>query len=163
MYARGMYKLVKWVDQHYDRPEIYITENGHSSKDTLYDIERVNYFAGELSALLDAIEEGVKVRAYIAWSLTDSFEWFVGFTEKFGLHHVDFTDPQRKRTPKLSAKVYSRICKLNRININIEDLKKEFAHHAKSSASNSFGHRVRMALAGVVLLGLLGHCLVGRM
>lgn len=34
---------------------------------------------------------------------------FFFLSEKFGLYHVDFTDPKRKRTPKASAKAYAHI------------------------------------------------------
>jgi beta-glucosidase/6-phospho-beta-glucosidase/beta-galactosidase len=34
---------------------------------------------------------------------------------KFGLFHVDFNDPERKRTSKKSAEVYSQIIKSNKI------------------------------------------------
>ena len=37
------------------------------------------------------------------------------FSEKFGLFHVDFNDPERKRTAKKSAEVYSQIIKSNKI------------------------------------------------
>jgi beta-glucosidase/6-phospho-beta-glucosidase/beta-galactosidase len=37
------------------------------------------------------------------------------FSGKFGLFHVDFNDPDRKRTAKKSAEVYSQIIKSNRI------------------------------------------------
>jgi lactase-phlorizin hydrolase len=37
------------------------------------------------------------------------------FSEKFGLFHVDFNDPDRKRTPKESAKVYTEIIKSKKI------------------------------------------------
>jgi len=39
----------------------------------------------------------------------------VFFSEKFGLFHVDFNDPDRKRTAKKSAEVYSQIIKSNKI------------------------------------------------
>jgi len=48
----------------------------------------------------------VNVKGYTVWALVDTFEWVRGFYERFGLHYVDFSDPERARTPKLSASFY---------------------------------------------------------
>lgn len=100
-------------------------------------MERTQYHMDNLNGVLDAIEEGVNVRGYTAWSLMDSFEWPSGYTANFGLYQVDFNSTARTRTAKLSAKVYGRICKLNRINFDYSDLREEFARKegTKSAAA----------------------------
>ena len=57
--------------------------------------------------------DGCDVRGYIAWSLLDNFEWLQGYSERFGLHYVNFSDPARPRTPKASAKYYTSIIENN--------------------------------------------------
>ena len=58
-------------------------------------------------------KDGVKVRGYFAWSLMDNFEWARGYSEKFGLHQVNFSDPARPRVPKKSAIWYRDLIKVN--------------------------------------------------
>jgi beta-glucosidase len=54
-----------------------------------------------------AIEAGVDVRGYFAWSLLDNFEWAWGYDKRFGIVHVDY-DTQ-VRTIKDSGHVFARI------------------------------------------------------
>lgn len=49
----------------------------------------------------------------MATSLMDSFEWLHGYQVGFGLHHVDFNNPSRPRTPKYSAHYYYQVMKNN--------------------------------------------------
>ena len=58
--------------------------------------------------------DGVNVKGYAAWSLMDNFEWAVGYTERFGLHWVNFTDPERPRLKKNSATYYKSLVEANR-------------------------------------------------
>lgn len=62
-----------------------------------------------------AITDGCKVKGYTIWSLLDNFEWNLGYSQKFGLHKVDFSDPKRPRTPKLSADWFRKLISGNRI------------------------------------------------
>lgn len=45
----------------------------------------------------------------MAWALMDNMEWTSGYSLKFGLYYVNFNDPERPRTAKHSASVYSKI------------------------------------------------------
>lgn len=53
--------------------------------------------------------DGVNVKGYTAWSLLDNFEWSRGYSEYFGLHSVNMSDPARQRTPKRSASFYREL------------------------------------------------------
>jgi beta-glucosidase len=97
--------------------EIYITENGCSSSDVpaqdgiVYDTDRVMYLRNYLTHLQRATSEGVPVAGYFLWSLLDNFEWADGYTNRFGLHYVDYAT--QKRTPKLSARYYHEVIARN--------------------------------------------------
>lgn len=113
-----MNKLLHWIRKEYNNPPVIVTENGFSDFGGTHDVGRVNYFNHYLEAILDAIEDGCNVIGYVAWSLMDSYEWKDGFSVRFGLYHVDFNSPNKTRTPKLSAKVYSNIVKTHTVDWN---------------------------------------------
>ncbi|MBL7258198.1 GH1 family beta-glucosidase [Paractinoplanes lichenicola] len=81
-------------------PPIYITENGCSTTEGTDDPFRRDYLDTHLRALHDAITAGVDVRGYFVWSLLDNFEWAEGYSQRFGLVHVDFNT--LSRTPRSS-------------------------------------------------------------
>ena len=115
----GCNKLLHWIKERYDNPEIYITENGCAYKETpqgqvLDDSRRVEYFKGYLSESSKAIARGVNMRGYFAWSLLDNFEWTRGYEQRFGLHSVDFKTG--KRTPKQSAYWFKDVIANNAVN-----------------------------------------------
>ena len=57
--------------------------------------------------MITAIERGVDVRGYYAWSFLDNFEWAEGYGKRFGLVFVDYAT--QRRIPKLSAHWYERL------------------------------------------------------
>lgn len=87
---------------------IYVTENGIATED---DSRRVEYIQRALVGLKQAIDDGVDVRGYIAWSLLDNFEWMSGYSPKFGIVAVDLKN--QKRTIKPSAAILGNIARRN--------------------------------------------------
>ena len=71
------------------------------------DQPRIDYLDAHLRAVAEAIERGVDVRGYYCWSLLDNFEWAEGFTQRFGLVHVDYET--QVRTPKRSFEWYADV------------------------------------------------------
>jgi len=111
----GIRQVLNWASKEYGQPDIYITENGFSDRQgNLDDLARVYYYKHYWNQVLKAVKlDGVSVKGYYAWSLMDNFEWAMGYTEKFGLHRVNMSDPDRARTPKESAYFYSRVIQDN--------------------------------------------------
>lgn len=102
----GCRKLLEWIDARYDSPDIYITENGFAQDDQLVDGKvddqnRRRYYQEYLKACEEAIENGVRLKGYFAWSLFDNFEWASGYKPRFGITYVDYNTLER--TPKASA------------------------------------------------------------
>ncbi|XP_015759806.1 PREDICTED: lactase-phlorizin hydrolase-like [Acropora digitifera] len=118
----GMRKILVWLKEQYNDPEIIITENGFSVSGeddlplpaALNDQDRVTYLRGYINEALKAVKlDGVKLKGYFVWSLLDNFEWDDGFRYRFGIHHVNFDHPDRPRYVKQSAKIYKEIVKNN--------------------------------------------------
>ncbi|CAH1640813.1 unnamed protein product [Spodoptera littoralis] len=114
----GIRKSLVWLKQQYGDLEVMITENGLATKAGLDDQDRVQYYRDYLEQVLLAInEDGVNVTAYTAWTLMDNYEWNNGYTVKFGLYEVNFTDPGRKRTPRASAHYYANIIRTHSLDV----------------------------------------------
>jgi beta-glucosidase len=90
---------------------LYVTENGIATED---DTERIDYLEAHLTAVAQALGEGVDVRGYIHWSAFDNFEWSEGYRPKFGLIAVD-RDKDFARIPKPSAYAFGRIAATGRV------------------------------------------------
>ena len=101
----------------YWKGPIYITENGASYSDgpgadgVVNDPRRIDYLRGHLAAIESAIDAGVQVDGYFYWSLLDNLEWLAGFSQRFGLIHVD--KETMVRTPKASFHWYRDVIARN--------------------------------------------------
>lgn len=113
----ALYWSPKLANEAFDLREIYITENGASSADTvatdgnIYDTDRTMYLRNYLTQLQRAVREGVPIKGYFLWSLLDNYEWDDGYEKRFGITFVDFAT--LKRTPKLSSHFYREVIRRN--------------------------------------------------
>ncbi|KAL1208380.1 Beta-glucosidase 3 [Cardamine amara subsp. amara] len=108
----GLEGVLEYIKQNYGNPPIYILENGqptyhHSS---LNDMGRVEYLHAYIGSVLKSVRNGSDTRGYFQWSFVDLFE-FVNVNYTYGLYFVNFSDPERKRSPKTSALWYSAFLK----------------------------------------------------
>ena len=112
----SMYWASKFYAERYGLP-IIISENGMACTDlvspdgSVQDVQRIDFLRRYLSQLKRAISEGIDVRGYFVWSLLDNFEWAEGYTQRFGIVHVDY--PTQQRTPKDSATWYKEVIAVN--------------------------------------------------
>ncbi|HAW92507.1 MULTISPECIES: GH1 family beta-glucosidase [unclassified Arsukibacterium] len=117
IYPAGLTEILLDINQRYQLPPVYITENGAAMPDSLQhgqiqDTTRITYFQQHLQAVDDAISTGMRIDGYFAWSLMDNFEWAEGYAKRFGIVYVDYKTQQR--TLKASA-VALRDCFANRV------------------------------------------------
>ena len=103
--------LLIQVNRDYRPKAIYITENGAAFDDIavsggkINDLNRTDYIVSHLEQCAKAIEEGVSLKGYFAWSLLDNFEWTYGYGKRFGLVRVDFENGLI-RTVKRSGEIF---------------------------------------------------------
>ena len=111
----------RFLWERYKTPFI-ISENGMSAHDAIsldgkvHDPNREDYMHRYLLAYRRAADDGVDVRGYFAWSLMDNYEWAYGYSERFGLVYVDYSDDCR-RIPKDSAWWYKKVMESNGENL----------------------------------------------
>ncbi|XP_048455197.1 lactase/phlorizin hydrolase [Rhincodon typus] len=143
----GLRRLLNFVTHEYTGTNIpiYITGHGipteYAGLDIVNDTIRIESIAAYINEALKAYKlDNVNLKGYAATSLLDSFEWVNGYTFQFGLHHVNFKDPNRQRTPKRSAHYYSEIIHGNGFPPQKEDefiygeFPKDFAWSAATAA-----------------------------
>ncbi len=92
------------------RRPIYILENGVPDAQ---DRTRPWLLVNALKELHAALEDGVDIRGYFHWSLTDNFEWNDGWQLRFGL--VELDPATQQRTMRESGRLFATIAKQNRI------------------------------------------------
>ena len=113
VYPNSLYELLTRVHREYGPIDLYVTENGAAFPDELKadgsveDDRRINYLDSYLKGAWRALDEGVPLKGYFAWTLMDNFEWAFGYSMRFGLVYVDFET--MKRYLKKSAYWYRQV------------------------------------------------------
>jgi beta-glucosidase len=93
IYPRGLGLLIEKIHSKYPQLPILITENGIAdSKDQW----RGQFIKDHLVELENEISKGIKIIGYCHWSLLDNFEWAEGFSPRFGLYEVNYSNQERK-------------------------------------------------------------------
>jgi beta-glucosidase len=59
------------------------------------DQNRIDYFRELLDYTLKAQQEGIPVKGFFVWSLTDNFEWREGVKPRFGLVYIEYANQRR--------------------------------------------------------------------
>jgi beta-glucosidase len=100
VYPESIYEMLLKFSKYKNFKEIIVTENGAAFPDVMvngkiHDLKRINFLEQYINQVLRAKREGVNVKGYFAWSLTDNFEWAEGYKPRFGLVYVDFNTQDR--------------------------------------------------------------------
>ncbi|WP_042010587.1 GH1 family beta-glucosidase [Aeromonas fluvialis] len=109
----GFVDGLNMLKERYGQVKIYITENGLGDEDPIIedeicDVPRIHYIQEHLQALKQAIQDGVNVKGYFAWSVIDLLSWLNGYKKQYGFIYVDHKNNyQRKK--KLSFHWYRSV------------------------------------------------------
>ena len=120
VYPQGFYDILVTMARETGSLPIEITENGASyntapdAQGRVHDSARIEYLREHLRAVARAMQAGAPIRSYHCWSLLDNFEWAQGYSQRFGIVHVDFSKDQR-RAIKESGHWYASVAAANRI------------------------------------------------
>jgi beta-glucosidase len=111
---RGLEELLVETSRRVPGVPLVVTENGAAFADdergedgAVVDPTRIAYLQEHIAAVERAREAGADVRAYVAWTLLDNFEWAHGYTKKFGL--VEVEPRTLRRVPKTSYHWYADV------------------------------------------------------
>jgi beta-glucosidase len=113
----GLGELLRRLGGEYSIGRLYITENGAAYRDApptngvVADEARRSYLERHLRECQAAIEDGVGLSGYFAWSLMDNFEWALGYAKRFGIIYVDYAS--QERTIKQSGLWYAGVAAAN--------------------------------------------------
>jgi beta-glucosidase len=101
VYPPGLYEMLGRLHFEYHFPAYTITENGIAIDDKLdvngevHDPACNSFLERHLTQAALAIQAGIPLRGYFAWSRMDNFEWAEGYSKRFGLVYIDYAAQQK--------------------------------------------------------------------
>jgi beta-glucosidase len=122
VYPKSLSEMILRITRDYNKPPIYVTENGCSYGDgpgedgEVRDDRRISFLRRYIAEVCRAIGQGADVRGYFHWTFTDNFEWAEGFAQRFGIVHCDFAT--QKRIVKKSGRWYSALARSNALDFD---------------------------------------------
>lgn len=109
----ALYNIMTRIVNDYGDIDLMVTANGSCVNDiidrngAIIDLPRIDYMANHIEQVARALQDGVRVLGYFAFSFTDNLEWALGYTKRFGLVYVDFNTQQR--IVKQSARWFKQV------------------------------------------------------
>ena len=138
--------ILNWVSDRYNNSNIIVFENGVSVPgetempiaEAVHDKFRVNFYKGYIQNAMNAVTlDGVNLKGYFAWSVMDNFEWADGYSVRFGMTYVEYSNNQ-KRYLKDSLIWYSQFTRQGYspdVNLDIKNLE---LHQREISQNQQF-------------------------
>ncbi|HZU67542.1 MAG TPA: beta-glucosidase [Ktedonobacteraceae bacterium] len=111
IYPSGLANILTRLNREYGPKALLVTESGAAFNDqwdgghTVHDSQRTQYLREHIATLEQVVAQGVPVKGYFVWSLTDNFEWGEGYSKRFGLVYIDY--PTQRRIVKDSGYWYA--------------------------------------------------------
>jgi beta-glucosidase len=93
---------------------LMLTENGIATTD---EARKISFIRRHVAALDAARRDGIDVRGYFYWSLTDTYEWLHGLHKRFGLYRIDWRTLER--VPTAAAIYYAALMRERRAALTI--------------------------------------------
>ncbi len=118
VFPQGLSDLINWLHRDYGFPKLYVTENGATYDDVVWegqvhDLTRIDYIKKHVAVFPELIDAGVPLKGYFCWSLLDNFEWATGTRDRFGLVYTDFATQERRL--KDSGRWFGRLTRANAV------------------------------------------------
>ncbi|HLH61984.1 MAG TPA: GH1 family beta-glucosidase [Ktedonobacteraceae bacterium] len=111
IYPAGLANILTRIYREYAPKALLVTESGAAFDDqwdgnhAVHDSLRTQYLREHIATVQRVVAQGVPVKGYFVWSLTDNFEWSEGYSKRFGLVYIDY--PTQRRIIKDSGYWYA--------------------------------------------------------